>query len=249
MKILVPVKRVVDYNIKVRVKADGADVDIEGAKRSINPFDENALEEAIRLKEQGIATEIIVLSVGQATHQDVLRHGLAMGADRALLIDTAVELQALDIAKTLKVLVSRENPQLIMLGKQAIDDDDGQVGQMLAGLLNYPQATFVSKLELVSGRLSVVREIDGGVESLSLPLPAVITADLRLNDPRFVKLPNLMQARKKTIETLTLADLGITPSAKIRQIRVAEPVPRKPGIMVKSVHELASIINQQIGVQ
>lgn len=249
MKILVSVKRVVDYNIKVHVKPDGSAVDIEAAKKSINPFDENALEEAIRLKEQGIATEVIALTIGQSAHQDILRHSLAMGADRAVLVDTPLELQPLDVAKTLKSFVARENPDLILLGKQAIDDDAGQTGQMLAALLDYSQATFVSEIKIESGRVHVVREIDGGTEALNLPIPAVITADLRLNDPRFVKLPNLMMARKKPIETLTLDDLGVAPSAQVKQIRVAEPAPRKPGIMVGSVNELLEVINKQIGAQ
>jgi electron transfer flavoprotein beta subunit len=198
MKILVAVKRVVDYNIKVRIKADGSNVDIDGVKMGINPFDENAVEEAIRLKEQGIATEVVVVSIGTAANQDVLRHSLAMGADRAILVETDADLQPLAVAKLLKAVVTREQPDLVILGKQAIDDDAGQAGQMLAALLDYPQGTFASALQFEGNEVVVTREVDGGTETLALALPAVITADLRLNDPRFVKLPNLMMARKKT---------------------------------------------------
>ena len=199
MKILVAIKRVQDYNIKVRPKSDGSDVDIEGIKMGINPFDENALEEALRLKEKNIASEVVVISLGGPKNQDVLRHGLAMGADRAILIETLESLQPLGVAKLLKAAVEREKPDLILLGKLALDSDAGQTGQMLAGLLGYPQGTFVSKVDIAKNKISVTREIDGGTNILEMNLPAVLTADLRLNEPRFVKLPNLMMARKKTI--------------------------------------------------
>ncbi len=248
MKILVAVKRVVDYNIKVRVKADGSDVDIHGVKMSVNPFDENAIEEALRLKEQGQA-EVIAISIGTAANQDVLRHALAMGADRAILIESAVALQQLGVAKLLKAIVLREQPDLIMLGKQAIDDDAGQTGQMLAALLDYPQGTFASALSLENGTLNVTREIDGGTELIELTLPAVVTADLRLNDPRFVKLPNLMMARKKTIETIHAADLGIDTTSKLKQLKVSEPPSRKPGIKVNSVTELLTKLRTHEGIR
>jgi len=198
MKILVAIKRVVDYNIKVHIKPDGSNVEIDGVKMSVNPFDENAIEEALKLKEKGIASEVVVVSLGSAANQDVLRHGLAMGADRAVLIESDEELQPLAVAKLLKALVDREQPGLVMLGKQAVDDDAGQTGQMLAALLNYPQATYVSALTINGNEVVATREVDGGTETIGLNLPAVITADLRLNHPRFVKLPNLMMARKKT---------------------------------------------------
>jgi len=198
MKILVAVKRVVDYNIKVRVKPDGSDVDIAGVKMGVNPFDENAIEEALRLKEQGKATEVIAVSFGSTANHDVLRHALAMGADRAILVESAEKLQSLGVAKLLKAVVLREQANLIILGKQSIDDDAGQMGQILAALLDYPQATFASTIKLDGNEAIVTREVDGGTETIALDLPAVITADLRLNEPRFVKLPNLMMARKKT---------------------------------------------------
>jgi len=198
MKILVAIKRVVDYNIKVHIKPDGSNVETDGVKMSVNPFDENAIEEALKLKEKGIASEVVVVSLGSAANQDVLRHGLAMGADRAVLIESDEELQPLAVAKLLKALADREQPGLIMLGKQAVDDDAGQTGQMLAALLNYPQATYVSAITINGSEVVATREVDGGTETIGLNLPAVITADLRLNNPRFVKLPNLMMARKKT---------------------------------------------------
>src|SRR5690554_6167396 len=197
MKILVAIKRVVDYNIQVRIKPDGSNVDIDNVKMGVNPFDENAIEEALRLKEKGIATEVIAVSLGTSANQDVLRHALAMGADRAILLETDSELQPLAVAKLLKSVVVREQPDLILLGKQAIDDDAGQTGQMLAALMDYPQGTFTSELEIEGKETIVTREVDGGTETLALTLPCVVTADLRLNEPRFVKLPNLMMARKK----------------------------------------------------
>lgn len=248
MKILVAVKRVVDYNIKVRIKADGSDVDIAGVKMGINPFDENALEEALRLKEKGIATEVVAVSIGASANQDVLRHALAMGADRAILIESNADLQPLAVAKLLKAMVTREQPSLILLGKQAIDDDAGQTGQMLAALLNYPQGTFASALQIEGGEAIVIREVDGGTETLALALPAVITADLRLNAPRFVKLPNLMMARKKPIETINAAELGVNLDARLKLIQVSEPAARKAGIKVNSVEELLKKLRAHDGI-
>lgn len=249
MKILVAVKRVVDYNIKVRIKPDGSDVDIDGLKMGINPFDENALEEALRLKEQGIATEIVAVSLGTSASQDVLRHALAMGADRAILVETDSTLQALGVAKLLKAVVLREQPQLIILGKQAIDDDAGQAGQMLAALLNYPQATFASTIKVDDNVIRVTREVDGGTETLALNLPAVVTADLRLNEPRFVKLPNLMMARKKPIETINAAEFSLNIEPRLKLIKVSEPPARKAGIKVGSVSELLSKLREHEGLQ
>lgn len=248
MKILVAVKRVVDYNIKVRVKPDGSDVDIAGVKMGINPFDENAIEEALRLKEQGKATEVVVVSMGTAANQDVLRHALAMGADRAILLETEARLQPLSVAKLLKALVAREQPELIMLGKQAIDDDAGQAGQMLAALLDYPQGTSVSALSIADKEITVTREVDGGTETLALTLPAVVTADLRLNEPRFVKLPNLMMARKKPIETISAADLDADLTPHLKLVQVSEPAARKAGIKVNSVQELLNKLRTHEGI-
>ncbi|MES2501555.1 MAG: electron transfer flavoprotein subunit beta/FixA family protein [Pseudomonadota bacterium] len=248
MKILVAIKRVVDYNIKVRIKADGSNVDIDGVKMGINPFDENAIEEALRLKEQGLATEVVAISLGTTANQDILRHALAMGVDRAVLLETDVDLQPLAVAKLLKAFVSKENPDLILLGKQAIDDDAGQAGQMLAALLNYPQATFVSKLNLEANEIIATREVDGGTETIALNLPAVVTADLRLNNPRFVKLPNLMMARKKPIETIPAADLNVDLKARLQLVKVGEPAARKAGIKVGSVEELLAKLRTHEGV-
>src|SRR6266852_7302538 len=208
MKILVSVKRVVDFNVKVRVKADGSGVETANVKMSMNPFDEIAIEEAIRLKEAGIATEIVAVSCGMQACQETLRTALALGADRAILVETEVELQPLAVAKLLRAIVQKENPQLVILGKQAIDDDCNQTGQMLAALLGWPQAAFASKVKVAEGRAEVTREIDGGLETISLSLPAIITTDLRLNEPRYVTLPNIMKAKKKPLETVTPADLG-----------------------------------------
>ena len=248
MKILVAVKRVVDYNIKVRIKADGSDVDIDGVKMGINPFDENALEEALRLKEKGIATEVVAVALGTSANQDVLRHSLAMGADRAILIEAGADLQPLAVAKLLKSIVVREQPHLIILGKQAIDDDAGQAGQMLAALLDYPQGTFASALNVEGNEIIVTREVDGGTETIALTLPAVVTADLRLNEPRFVKLPNLMMARKKPIETINAAELGVNLEAHLKLIQVSEPAIRKAGIKVGSVEELLNKLRAHDGV-
>ncbi|KPC52970.1 electron transfer flavoprotein subunit beta/FixA family protein [Amantichitinum ursilacus] len=240
MKILVAVKRVVDANVKVRLKADGSDVDVGAAKMSMNPFDENAVEAAVRLKEAGQASEIVAVSVGPAGAQDTLRHALAMGADRAILIDSGdVAIDALSSAKLLRQVAEREQPQLILLGKQAIDEDAAVVGPMLAALLNRPQAVAASQITVESAdTLTVVREIEGGQQTVRVPLPAVVTADLRLNEPRYVKLPNLMQARKKPIETLTPEALGVTLSAHHRLLGVNEPPARAAGQRVNSVEEL-----------
>lgn len=248
MKILVAIKRVVDYNIQVRVKADGSDVDIEGVKMGVNPFDENAIEEAIRLKEKGIATEIIAVTIGGAANQDILRHALAMGADRAMLVETQEALHSLGVAKVLKAVVEREQPQLVLLGKQAIDDDAGQTGQMLAALLKLPQATYASQITIADNQATVVREIDGGTQTLVVDLPAVITADLRLNEPRYVKLPNLMMARKKPLENIPLESLNVTLTHNVQQLKVAAPPARPAGVMVKDVNELLSKLRTHQGI-
>jgi len=248
MKVLVSVKRVVDYNIKVRIKPDGSDVDINGVKMGVNPFDENAIEEALRLKEKGVVTEIVAVSLGTSANQDVLRHALAMGADRAILVESDLTLQALGVAKLLKAVVLREQPQLVILGKQAIDDDAGQTGQMLAGLLNYPQATFASAVQVDGNTISVTREVDGGTETIALNLPAVVTADLRLNEPRFVKLPNLMMARKKPIETINATEFALNAEPRLKLVQVSEPPARKAGVMVGSVSELLSKLREHEGI-
>ena len=249
MKILVATKRVQDYNVKVRPKSDGSDVDIDGIKMGINPFDENALEEALRIKEKIQSTEISVVSIGDSKNQDVLRHGLAMGADRAILINTESPLQPLGVAKVLKGLVEKEKPDLILLGKLALDSDAGQTGQMLAGLLNYPQGTFVSKIEINNNKLTITREIDGGTNVLEMNLPAVLTADLRLNEPRFVKLPNLMMARKKKIEEIKSSDLATDTETNQEILEVTIPPSRKAGIKVKSVKELLDKLKDQEGIK
>ena len=248
MKILVAVKRVVDYNIKVRIKTDGSDVDIEGVKMGINPFDENAIEEALRLKESGLATEVLVVAIGTSANQDVLRHALAMGADRAILLEAAIAIQPLATAKLLKAMVLREQPDLIILGKQAIDDDTGHLGQMLAALLDYPQGAFASALQMEGNECLVTREVDGGTETIALILPAVVTADLRLNNPRFVKLPNLMMARKKTIETINDSEFSINTEPRLNLLKVSEPPARKAGIKVGSVEELLSKLRAHEGI-
>ena len=249
MKILVATKRVQDYNVKVRPKSDGSDVDIDGIKMGINPFDENALEEALRIKEKIQSTEISVVSIGDSKNQDVLRHSLAMGADRAILINTESPLQPLGVAKVLKGLVEKEKPDLILLGKLALDSDAGQTGQMLAGLLNYPQGTFVSKIEINNNKLTITREIDGGTNVLEMNLPAVLTADLRLNEPRFVKLPNLMMARKKKIEEIKSSDLATDTQTNQEILEVTIPPSRKAGIKVKSVKELLDKLKDQEGIK
>ncbi len=249
MKILVAVKRVVDYNINVRIKPDGSNVDIDGVKMSVNPFDENAIEEALRLKEKGKASEVVAVSFGTTANQDVLRHALAMGVDRAILVESPADLQPLGVAKLLKAVAEREQSDLIMLGKQAIDDDAAQTGQMLAALLNYPQGTFISEIDIEGNEAVVTREVDGGTEKLALSLPAVITADLRLNEPRFVKLPNLMMARKKPIETLNAAELAADIEPRLKLLQVSEPPARKPGIKVGSVEELVVKLRSHEGIQ
>ena len=248
MKVLVPVKRVVDYNVKVRVKSDGTGVDIANVKMSMNPFDEIAVEEAVRLKEKGVATEVIAVSCGVTQCQETLRTAMAIGADRAILVESTEELQPLAVAKLLKALVDREQPGLIILGKQAIDDDCNQTGQMLAALAGLPQATFASKVEVADGKLSCTREIDGGLEVLSLSLPAVITTDLRLNEPRYVTLPNIMKAKKKTLEVLKPSDLGVDVASKIKTLRVSEPPKRGAGIKVPDVATLVAKLKNEAKV-
>ena len=240
MKVLVPVKRVVDYNVKVRVKSDGSGVDIANVKMSMNPFDEIAVEEAVRLKEKGIVTEVIAVSCGVTQCQETLRTAMAIGADRAILVECADELQPLAVAKLLKALVDKEQPGLVILGKQAIDDDCNQTGQMLAALADLPQATFASKVELAADSVSITREIDGGSEILKLTLPAIITTDLRLNEPRYVTLPNIMKAKKKTLDIFKPADLGVDVKAHLKTLKVSEPPKRSAGIKVPDVATLVS---------
>ena len=240
MKVLVAVKRVVDYNVKVRVKSDGTGVDIANVKMSMNPFDEIAIEEAVRLREKGVATEVIAVSCGVTQCQETLRTAMAIGADRAILVETTEELQPLAVAKLLKALFDKEKPGLVILGKQAIDDDCNQTGQMLAALADLPQATFASKVEVVEGRALVTREVDGGLETLSMGLPAVITTDLRLNEPRYVTLPNIMKAKKKTLEVFKPADLGVDVAPHIKTLKISEPPKRSAGIKVPDVATLVS---------
>jgi len=248
MKILVPVKRVVDYNVKVRVKADGSGVDIANVKMSMNPFDEIAVEEAVRLKEKGAATEVIAVSCGVAQCQETLRTAMAIGADRAIHVETDAELQPLAVAKLLAALVAKEQPGLVILGKQAIDDDANQTGQMLAALTDLPQATFASKVEVADGQASVTREIDGGLETLSVKLPAVVTTDLRLNEPRYVTLPNIMKAKKKPLETVKPEDLGVDVTPRLKTLKVAEPAGRKAGIKVADVAALVDKLKNEAKV-
>ena len=240
MKVLVPVKRVVDYNVKVRVKSDGSGVDIANVKMSMNPFDEIAVEEATRLKEKGVVTEIIAVSVGPTQAQETLRTAMAIGADRGILVETADEVQPLAVAKVLKALIDKEKPDLIILGKQAIDDDSNQTGQMVAALANLPQGTFASKVEVAGGKVNVTREVDGGLETVSLSLPAVVTTDLRLNEPRYVTLPNIMKAKKKPLETVKPGDLGVDVAPRIKTLKVSEPPKRSAGIKVPDVATLVS---------
>jgi electron transfer flavoprotein beta subunit len=238
MKILVPVKRVVDYNVKVRVKSDQTGVDIANVKMSMNPFDEIAVEEAVRLKEKGVATEIIAVSCGVAACQETLRTALAIGADRAILVETDAELQPLAVAKLLKALMDKEGAPFAIVGKQAIDDDANQTGQMLAALAGAPQATFASKVEIADGKARVTREVDGGLENVELALPAVITTDLRLNEPRYASLPGIMKAKKKPLETLSPADLGVDTALKVETVGFEPPPSRAAGVKVKTVDEL-----------
>lgn len=248
MKILVPVKRVVDHNVKVRVKSDQSDVDIADVKMSMNPFDEIAMEEAIRLKEKGIATEIIAVSCGTAASQDTLRTALAMGADRGILVQTDTPLQPLAVAKLIKAVVDKEAPQLVLMGKQAIDDDANQTGQMTAALLEWPQATFASEITITEGQAEVTREVDGGLETLKLTLPAVVTADLRLNEPRFITLPNIMRAKKKPLDTTTPEELSVDVSPRLRTLKVTEPPVRQPGVMVPDVATLIDKLKNEAKV-
>jgi electron transfer flavoprotein beta subunit len=248
MKILVPVKRVVDYNVKIRAKADGSGVETVNVKMSMNPFDEIAVEEAVRLKEAGTASEIIAVSLGVQACQETLRTALAMGADRAILVQTDAELQPLAVAKALKAVVEREQPRLVIMGKQAIDDDCNQTGQMLAALLGWPQGTFASKVVPGDGTVTVTREVDGGLETVELTLPAVVTTDLRLNEPRYASLPNIMKAKKKPLETLSPTDLGVDPAPRLKTLKVAEPPKRSAGIKVGSVAELIDKLKNEAKV-
>ncbi len=248
MKVLVPVKRVVDYNVKVRVKSDQTGVDIANVKMSMNPFDEIAVEEAVRLKEKGIVTEIVAVSCGVAQCQETLRTAMAIGADRAILVQTDQELQPLAVAKILKALAEKESPELMILGKQAIDDDANQTGQMLAAMLGWPQATFASKVELADGKATVTREVDGGLETLAISLPAIVTTDLRLNEPRYVTLPNIMKAKKKPLETFAPADLGVDATPRLKTLKVTEPPTRSAGVKVGDVAALVDKLKNEAKV-
>lgn len=248
MKVLVPVKRVVDYNVKVRVKSDQTGVDIANVKMSMNPFDEIAVEEAIRLKEKGKVTEVVAVSCGQKPCQETLRTAMALGADRSVQVETDIELQPLAVAKLLKAVVDKEQPQLVILGKQAIDDDANQTGQMLAALLDWPQATFASAVEIEGDQVKVTREVDGGLETIALQLPAVITTDLRLNEPRFVTLPNIMKAKKKTIDVMTPDELGVDVNPRIKTLKVSEPAVRAAGVMVPDVATLIDKLKNEAKV-
>src|SRR6478735_8303626 len=248
MKIIVPIKRVVDYNVKVRVRPDGMGVDTANVKMSMNPFDEIAVEEAVRLKEKGTATEIVAVSCGIAACQETLRTALALGADRAIFVQTDVELQPLAVAKLLRAIVGRESPQLVILGKQAIDDDANQTGQMLAALLDWPQATFASKVDVAGGVATVKREVDGGLETIEVRLPAIVTTDLRLNEPRYATLPNIMKAKKKPLATTTPATLGVDVAPRLTTLKVTEPAKRKGGGKVADVKELVAKLRNEAKV-
>lgn len=248
MKVLVPVKRVVDYNVKVRVKSDGSGVDIANVKMSMNPFDEIAVEEAVRLREKGVVTEVIAVSCGVTQCTETLRTAMAIGADRAILVETDVELQPLAVAKLLKALVDKEGPQLVIMGKQAIDDDSNQTGQMLAALADWPQATFASKVDVQGAVANVTREVDGGLETLGVTLPAVITTDLRLNEPRYVTLPNIMKAKKKTIDTFKPEDLGVDVAPRLKTLSVQEPAKRSAGVKVADVAALVDKLKNEAKV-
>jgi electron transfer flavoprotein beta subunit len=248
MKILVAVKRVVDYNVKIRVKSDGSGVDLANVKMSMNPFDEIAVEEAVRLKEAGIATEVVVVSAGVTQCQETLRTALAIGADRAILVESDADLQPLAVAKILKALSDKESAQIIILGKQAIDDDSNQTGQMLASLLDIPQATFASKVVVADGKATVTREVDGGLETIALTLPAVITTDLRLNEPRYVTLPNIMKAKKKTIDIVKPEDLGVDIAPRLKTLRVEDPPKRSAGVLVADVAALVDKLKNEAKV-
>ena len=248
MKLLVPVKRVVDYNVKVRVKPDGTGVETANVKMSMNPFDEIAVEEAVRLKEKGVATEIVAISVGPTQAQEQIRTALAMGADRGILVETADAVEPIAVAKILKAIVDKEGPQIVILGKQAIDDDMNATGQMLAALLGWGQGTFANKVEVADGSASVTREVDGGQETVKLTLPAIVTTDLRLNEPRYASLPNIMKARKKPIETIKPADLGVDTAPRLKVIKVEEPPKRQAGVKVASAEELVSKLRNEAKV-
>ena len=248
MKVLVPVKRVVDYNVKVKAKSDETGVDLANAKMSLNPFCEIAIEEAVRLKEAGKAEEVIAVSVGTSASQEQLRTSLALGADRAILVETEIEVEPLGVAKILKEVVNKENPDLIILGKQAIDDDSNQTGQMLASLLGIAQGTFASEVNISEGSVEVTREIDGGLQTVNLNLPAIITTDLRLNEPRYASLPNIMKAKKKPLETITIDDLGVDASPRLTTLKVANPPEREAGVKVESVDELVDKLKNEAKV-
>ena len=245
MKILVPVKRVVDYNVKIKVKSDNSGVDLENTKMSMNPFDEIAVEEAVRLKEKKICDEIIAISIGSAKSEETLRTALAVGADKGILIETEEEVQPLEVAKILKEIIKKNNPDLVLMGKQAIDDDSNQTGQMLAALLGWPQGTFTSKLEINGKKINVTREIDGGLETLGMELPAIVTTDLRLNEPRYASLPNIMKAKQKPIEKTTPGDLNIEIKQRLKTLKVTEPPKKESGIKVDSVQELISKLHEK----
>ncbi|MEM1371769.1 MAG: electron transfer flavoprotein subunit beta/FixA family protein [Pseudomonadota bacterium] len=248
MKLLVPVKRVVDYNVKIRVKSDGSGIELANVKMSMNPFDEIAVEEAVRLKEKGTATEIVAVTIGPTKAQDVLRTALAIGADRAIHVETEDVVEPLAVAKILKGIVEAESPELVIMGKQAIDDDCNQTGQMLAALLEWPQGTFASKVEPTDGKISVTREVDGGLETVGLNLPAVVTTDLRLNEPRYPKLPNIMKAKKKPLETKAPADFGVDTKPRLTVLKTSEPAVREAGVMVESVSELVNNLKSEAEV-
>ena len=248
MKVLVAVKRVVDANVKVQVRGDGTGVDIANVKMSMNPFDEIAVEEAVRLKEKGVVTEIVAVSCGEAKCQETLRTAMAIGADRGILVETTEELQPLAVAKLLKALIEKEQPSLVILGKQAIDDDNNQTGQMLAALTDLPQATFASKVEVAGDKATVTREVDGGLETIALSLPAVITTDLRLNEPRYVTLPNIMKAKKKQLDTVSPADLGVDVAPRLKTLKVSEPPKRGAGIKVPDVATLVDKLKNEAKV-
>jgi len=248
MKILVAVKRVVDYNVKVRPKSDGTGVDLNNVKMAINPFCEIAVEEAVRLKEKGVATEIVVVSVGDKGSQEQIRTALALGADRGILVETDAELQPLAIAKLLKAVVDKEQPTLVILGKQSIDGDNNQTGQMLAALTGYAQGTFASEVAVEGDKLNVTREVDGGLQTLTLKLPAIVTTDLRLNEPRYASLPNIMKAKKKPLDTLAPADLGVDPAPRVKTLKVEPPADRQAGIKVKTVAELVEKLKNEAKV-
>ena len=245
MKILVPVKRVVDYNVKIKVKSDNSGVDLENTKMSMNPFDEIAVEEAVRLKEKKICDEIIAISIGSAKSEETLRTALAVGADKGILIETEEDVQPLEVAKILKEIIKKNNPDLVLMGKQAIDDDSNQTGQMLAALLGWAQGTFASKLEINGKKINVTREIDGGLETLGMELPAIVTTDLRLNEPRYASLPNIMKAKQKPIEKITPGDLNIEIKQRLKTLKVTEPPKKEAGIKVDSVQELISKLHEK----